>query len=78
MGGKFKNKHRSQKRPNAKGTIDKIPVIGAISRKGNVVCQMIENADKPTLDRFVRKVVSDICPPPPFLHPALGIWYPIK
>jgi len=59
MGGKFKNKHRSQKRPNAKGTVDKIPVIGAISRKGNVVCQMIENADKPTLDGFVRKVVSD-------------------
>ncbi|MGB3549108.1 MAG: IS1595 family transposase [Candidatus Binatus sp.] len=59
IGGKFKNKHRSQKRPNAKGTIDKIPVVGAISRKGNVVCQMIEHADKPTLDRFVRRVVSD-------------------
>ena len=59
VGGKFKNKHRNQKRPNAKGTVDKIPVIGAISRKGNVVCQMIENADKPTLDGFVRKVVSD-------------------
>ncbi len=59
MGGKFKNKHRSQKRLNAKGTVDKIPVVGAIARKGNVVCQMIENADKPTLDRFVRKVVSD-------------------
>jgi predicted RNA-binding Zn-ribbon protein involved in translation (DUF1610 family) len=59
MGGKFKNKHRNQKRPNAKGTVDKIPVIGAIARKGNVVCQMIEHADKPTLDGFVRRVVSD-------------------
>ena len=37
------------------GTAGKIPVIGAISRKGNVVCQMIENTDTETLTRFVRK-----------------------
>ncbi len=59
IGGKFKNKHRSQKPAHAKGTVGKVPVIGAIARKGNVVCQMIENADKPTMDGFVRKVVSD-------------------
>jgi transposase-like protein len=60
MGGKEKNKHRNKRiGPNTKGTTGKTPVIGAISRKGNVVCQMIENADKPTLDGFVRRVVSD-------------------
>lgn len=37
----------------------KTTVIGAISRKGNVVCQMIENADVKTLSGFVRKAVSD-------------------
>jgi transposase-like protein len=34
-------------------------VIGAISRKGNVVCQIIENTDAATLNRFVGKAVSD-------------------
>jgi IS1 family transposase len=33
-------------------------VIGAIARKGNVVCQMIENTDTKTLDNFVRKTVD--------------------
>jgi len=37
----------------------KVGVIGAISRKGNVVCQIIENTDAVTLNRFVRKAVSD-------------------
>jgi transposase-like protein len=41
------------------GLSGKTTVIGAISRKGNVVCQIIENADAKTLSSFVRKVVSD-------------------
>lgn len=59
IGGKNKNRHKNKRIPNAKGTLGKIPVIGAISRKGNVVCQMIERADKPTMDGFVRKTVSE-------------------
>jgi len=59
IGGKNKNRHGSKRIPNAKGTLGKIPVIGAISRKGNVLCQMIERADKPTMDGFVRKTVSE-------------------
>jgi transposase-like protein len=58
IGGKDRKRHAS-KRSGKRGTSGKIPVIGAIARKGNVVCQIIENADTPTLDRFVRKVVSD-------------------
>lgn len=42
-GGKDKNRHR-----NRKGA-PKTPVIGAIARKGNVVCHVIENADRVTL-----------------------------
>jgi hypothetical protein len=37
----------------------KTTVIGAISRKGNVVCQIIENTNAATLNRFVRKALSD-------------------
>jgi len=57
MGGKDANRHWNKKR-HIRGTGDKIPVIGAISRKGNVVCQMIEHADMPTLHRFVNRVVD--------------------
>jgi transposase-like protein len=58
IGGKEKNKHRN-KRINQRGTAGKTAVIGAISRKGNVVCKMIENTDTETLTRFVRLAVSD-------------------
>jgi hypothetical protein len=58
MGGKEKNNHRNKRiGPNTKGTTGKTPVIGAISRKGNVVCKVIETTNTPTLDGFVRKVV---------------------
>jgi transposase-like protein len=57
IGGKDKNRHWDKKR-HVRGTGDKTPVIGAISRKGNVVCQMIQHADMPTLHRFVNRVVD--------------------
>ena len=57
IGGKNKNRHWDKK-ISGRGTSGKIPVIGAISRKGNVVCQMIENADVKTLDSFVRTTVD--------------------
>ncbi len=59
FGGKDKNKHWDKKSGKSGLGSDKIPVIGAISRKGNAVCQMIEHADARTLNRFVRKAVSD-------------------
>ena len=59
LGGKYKQQtSQSRSARMLKAQLDKIPVVGAIARKGNVVCQMIENADKPTLDGFVRKVVQ--------------------
>ena len=58
IGGKNKNRHWDKKQSGT-GTAGKIPVVGAISRKGNLVCKMIENADTDTLTKFVRKTVSD-------------------
>jgi transposase-like protein len=58
IGGKDKNRHWDKKQ-HITGMSGKITVIGAISRKGNIVCQMIENADAATLNRFVRRAVSD-------------------
>jgi transposase-like protein len=58
LGGKDKNRHWDKKSGKRGLGSDKTPVIGAISRKGNVVCQMIEHADAATLNGFVRKAVS--------------------
>lgn len=59
VGGKEKNKYKSKRQHPGGGPVGKVAVIGAISRKGNLVCQMIEEADKHTLSQFVRKTVSD-------------------
>ncbi len=57
IGGSWKNRHKSAQKQR-RGGWDKAPVIGAIARKGNVVCKAIENTDIPTMDSFVRKAVS--------------------
>jgi len=59
LGGKEKNKHANKRLHVGRGPAGKTPVIGAISRKGNVVCQMIETVDIRTLNSFVRMAVSD-------------------
>jgi len=58
LGGSDKNRHRSKKR-GEHGSKGKVAVIGAIARKGNVVCQVIEQTDRHTLGEFVRKTVSE-------------------
>lgn len=57
IGGKDKNRHFSKKQGNLKE--GKMTVIGAIARKGNVVCRVIENTDRLTLSNFVRQTVAD-------------------
>src|SRR6266851_201584 len=59
VGGKDRNRHANKKTHIRGGEKSgKVGVIGAISRKGNVICQIIENTDTATLDRFVRKTVG--------------------
>jgi transposase-like protein len=60
LGGSDKNRHWNKKQ-HVKGAsaLSKTAVVGAIARKGNVVCQMIESADRHTLSQFVRQTVSD-------------------
>ena len=59
IGGKEGNKHKSKRARLGGGVVGKMAVIGAISRKGNLVCQMIEETDKHTLDQFVRNTVNN-------------------
>jgi hypothetical protein len=58
IGGKDKNRHWDKKTKGGEMS-NKTTVIGAISRKGDVVCKIIESTDTPTLDRFVRQTVAD-------------------
>ena len=59
IGGKKKNLHAWQRREGTGPWLsNKTEVIGAIARKGNVVCQMIEDSGFRTHEDFVRKVVS--------------------
>jgi hypothetical protein len=62
VGGKAKNRHWN-KRGGGGGTggvgSGKIPVVGAVSRKGNVVARVIGRVDAATLKGFVRGAVSE-------------------
>ncbi|UVT17513.1 MAG: IS1595 family transposase [Nitrospira sp.] len=59
LGGKDRNRHRGNRSSLPGITGGKVGVIGAIARKGNVVCQIIENTDRLTLSNFVRNTVSE-------------------
>jgi transposase-like protein len=59
IGGKDKNKHFS-KRSGGTGPYGsgKTPVIGAVSRKGNVVARVLDKVTRHNAEAFVREVVS--------------------
>jgi hypothetical protein len=57
LGGKDKNRH-ANKRQGVTGGSAKMAVIGAISRKGNVVCRAVENADRDTIDWFMDRTID--------------------
>src|SRR5262245_27376759 len=60
VGGHDKNRHASKRvgiaGPTTGGT--KTAVIGAIARKGNVTCQVLERVTGQKMDEFVRRSVS--------------------
>ena len=53
------NKHRNKRDGSGTGGLGtgKTAVIGAVSRKGNVVARVIATTDTATMDRFVRETV---------------------
>jgi hypothetical protein len=64
VGGKAKNRHKDKRgggrgHGGGGGTGGKIPVVGAVSRKGNIVARVIDRVDGPTIQGFVRATVSD-------------------
>jgi transposase-like protein len=57
VGGKNKNKHRDKRR--GRGVAGKVPIIGAIARKGNVIARVAENLTADAMNKFVRSAVSE-------------------
>jgi transposase-like protein len=59
IGGKDKNKHKNKRGKGGKhAPSTKTPVIGAVSRKGNVVARVLEFVSKQAMEDFVREAVS--------------------
>jgi DNA-directed RNA polymerase subunit RPC12/RpoP len=59
IGGKDKNRHwRARSHVKGPHLSGKTTVIGAISRKGNVICQAVEEMGFTTMEDFVKKAVS--------------------
>lgn len=58
IGGKKKNQHWDKRVPG-RGHTGKVPVAGAVSRKGNVVARVVRDVRTETLVQFVRETVSN-------------------
>ena len=58
IGGRDHNRHWDKK-VGVRGGSAKEIVVGAVSRKGNLVARVVENAKASTLQAFIRESVSD-------------------
>ena len=59
VGGLEKNKHVDKKLNAGRGTIGKVPVMGAKERDGNVIASPVENADGETACKFAKNTVEN-------------------
>jgi IS1 family transposase len=57
VGGKDENRH-ADKRKHVRGSFSKIPVVGAVRRKGNVIARVVNSTSRMTLQAFVKEAVS--------------------
>jgi hypothetical protein len=55
VGGKDKNRHWNKK----KGKGDKVAIIGAVERKGNVVARVLRTVDGVSIANFINEAVSE-------------------
>jgi hypothetical protein len=60
IGGKNANRPLNKRlKIKGRGPVGKTTVIGAISRKGNIVCEIIEDTTIQTMNQFVRTAISE-------------------
>jgi transposase-like protein len=59
LGGKNKNRQWNKRQRAGGGAVGKTAVMGAIARKGNVVCQVVLDTTAATTNMLVREMVSE-------------------
>jgi len=61
IGGEEQNKHKKDRSHSGTGGIGsgRTGVIGAISRKGNIVCRVIEDVSTDTVEAFIKETIND-------------------
>ena len=60
IGGKDKNKHKDKRGTGGKhAPSTKVPIIGAVQRKGNVIARVLQSVNKTDAEAFVRECVSN-------------------
>jgi len=80
IGGSNSNRHWNKKAPKTQGRNwkDKIPTWGAIELDGNLICQVVPNTRKRTLEPIVRaniKEGSNVSSDEWLAYKNLGKWY---
>lgn len=60
IGGKYKNKHKNKRKPGSQGRslVDKVLVFGAMEVDGNIITQVVPNANNHTLVTAVHAIVE--------------------
>ena len=58
MGGKESNKHASHRNNAGRGTVGKIPVVGACERNGRVTTELTQGTSMPEIHKFIRENVN--------------------
>ena len=58
VGGENRNRH-ADKKLEGRGTANKLPVIGAVTRKGTLVARCISSVTQETASEFIRQAVSE-------------------
>jgi len=60
VGGKDKNRHWDKRSGKGGGAASgKVPVIGAVQRKGNVIARVLEHVTRNEAEWFVKEMISD-------------------
>ena len=59
VGGSDRNRHKNKRRGTGMTEGAKVPVIGAIARKGNVVCEVLDRVTGNVMDDFVMRTVDE-------------------
>ncbi len=58
FGGKEKNKHASKRIKSGRGTVGKLPVMGACERAGRVTAALVQGTSIPDIHKFITENVN--------------------